>query len=218
MSYSIKTTALSLAAMVGAAGLLSWLLWWSTLAGPDEASAQAVVDRACNQMAWVRSYDATGTVKGYENGRLDETLTLRLRVEGDDYHVRYTARSDGATADYRRVNGVGYYRDSTEGNRWRVMTTTRFRDPGENLGGLGDNPICPLTSNLRSFGSAFDAGQQLRRYGSPEGMGRPAFQERAHDVQGLNGGGQQLRVLGEQTGTACAAQTAHRLPGPVHCH
>ena len=175
-------------AIVGVALLVSWMLWSSSLAGPDEASAQGVVNRACHTANRAASYDVTGSVKGYVNGRADESFSMTGSVQDDDYQVRYTAMSDGATVEYRRVNGVSYSRSSTGGNQWRTMRQGILKDPGAGFGGLGDNPVCPNTthSDLRYAGRSLVDGVPARLYAAGQDLDIQPFRSTPSTFRGAS--------------------------------
>ena len=134
-------------------------IWVLAMVGMDRASANQVVQRACDGMEQIKSYDVTATVSEAQG----ETITLTAMVEGDDYHITLTAQSDGATAEYMQVGGASYVRESRFGPDWR-LSEVPFGGFNTDSLGLGDNPICPEVRGFSEVGQEQIGGVDTRRY------------------------------------------------------
>ena len=156
---------------------LGGMALWLTIVDAPPASAQQVVESACSQMEGVDNYDISGTITGVKEGvPWEEAITIEASLSGDDYHVLYTARSDGATMEYIRVGGVGYVRESLSGNVWE-MADRPLQDLDVYISVLGDSPVCPSTlegitksvGDLMSDDGISNTGEDTTQYTSGEG-------------------------------------------------
>ena len=122
-----------------------------TLGDAPVASAEQLMQDTCRRMERLDNYDITGTITADKDGVIwEEVISVEARLSGDDYQVKYTASTDGATAEFIRVGGVGYWRESMSGNVWK-RAAGPLGDLDIYIRELGDTPACPgsLTSVAR---------------------------------------------------------------------
>ena len=149
---------------------------WVALLDTPQASAQEVVEGACNQMNGVDSFDLYSVKKASLDGvPWEGTLVQKARISGADYHSQYTVEATGDTDEIIRVGGKGYYRSND--NAWQVSDGP-LQDTTSHLAALGVTPICPDLSKVTWKGEEELNGVKVDRYISGSAM--------AEEVAALN--------------------------------
>ena len=128
----------------------------------QEASPQQEVQSACAELGRTESFDLTIHAK---DNTTQDTLITSVSVQGDDFSGSLTFSGQGTWAEFIRANGVDYYREGT--GAW-AASNARFSDVGRILPGVGDNPVCPDTSNFVAAGDEVLDGVKVKRYADPE--------------------------------------------------
>ena len=112
-----------------AIGAVALFLWLDNRDAPM-ASAQEVVQTACDDMAKIDSYDFIASVKAEQDGvAFPDTLTVKASISGDDYQVSFSAGAD-STSEGIKVGDKGYVRSTAGGNVWKVSEAS---SPGRYL-------------------------------------------------------------------------------------
>ena len=145
------------------------LLFWPDLDDEPAASAQEVVESACDSMEKVESYDMATTIKVTGDGALELTGTFKAEVSGPDFRYENTY-SDGYSNRAISVGGKDYVR-YVRANKDGIFTTKGWevfeegvRDVESWLSDLGDTPICPDLSNVTFAGEEDLDGVKTSRY------------------------------------------------------
>ena len=158
----------------------------STATPIPQASAQEVVESACDHMEGVDSYDFMASVKAEQDGvPFPDALTVEASVSGKDYQISFTG-GDGSTSEGIWVGNKGYTRSTAGGNVWEVSAA-----PLENivsqLSQLGDSPVCPDLSNVSLKGEDELDGVKVTVYtsGDTAGVEKDALDDVDSSFQGL---------------------------------
>ena len=157
-------------AVVALASLTLWTLLRSE--GQPAASAQEVVESACDDLEKARSYDMSATLKGSGDGvPWPITFTFKAQVSGHDYQSSLRA-TDGSGEDIVRIGDTDYQRSIiTDGSGgviekgWQV-SDTKLRDVDSWLSALGDSPVCPDLSDVLYLGDEQIDGVKVTHYAS----------------------------------------------------
>ena len=151
MSARAKIALPVILAVVALASLTLWMLLRSE--GQPAASAQVVVESACESLEKARSYDMSATLKGSGDGVPWPAFTFKAQVSGSDYQSSLRA-TDGSGEDIIRIGDTDYERSLiTDGSGgvidegWQI-SNTKLRDVDSWLGALGASPICPDVSDV----------------------------------------------------------------------
>ena len=140
MSARAKIALPVILAVVALASLTLWTLLRSE--GQPAASAQEVVESACDDLDKAASYDFIGTYKHTPPGGIGTfDMEIKGEVSGEDYHFEYTYEGTLIRA-LRRVGDKSYA--TQPGGVWELYNG-RLQDFNVTLGAgaLGDTPICP---------------------------------------------------------------------------
>ena len=181
--------ALTLGIVVLAGGAL---LFWPDLDDEPPASAQEVVESACESLEKARSYDMSATLKGSGNGVPWPAFTFKAQVSGSDYQSSLRA-TDGSGEDIIRIGDTDYDRSLiTDGSGgiidegWRT-SDTKLRDVDSWLGALGDSPACPDLSNVLYLGDEQLDGVKVSHYasGDTDGSQKKALDALDSTYEGL---------------------------------
>ena len=147
------------------------LFFWPDLDDEPPASAQVVVESACESLEKARSYDMSATLKGSGNGVPWPAFTFKAQVSGSDYQSSLRA-TDGSGEDIIRIGDTDYERSLiTDGSGgvidegWQI-SNTKLRDVDSWLGALGDSPICPDVSDVLYLGEEQLDGVKVSHYAS----------------------------------------------------
>ena len=158
---SIKiASALTLGIVVLAGGAL---FFWPDLDDEPQASAQEVVESACDDVDKAASYDFIGTLKHTSPGaETSVTAEVKGEVSGEDYHFEYTYEGALIRA-LRRVGDKSYATQA--GGVWELYSSG-LQDVDVSLGALGDTPICPDITGIVYKGDEELDGVKVKRYSS----------------------------------------------------
>ena len=159
-------------------------LWLRPQGATPEASAQAAVESACDNLATEKEYDFTASLKGTNNGvSFPYAVTQKGNVSGEDYYTVFTV-SNGETDEFMRVGGDSYWRRSEAGNVWERMDIDLKHTAG-NLSALGNTPICPDLSEVVQKGETELDGVKVIRYisGDIDGSAKEALEQTGNDTR-----------------------------------
>ena len=147
------------------------LFFWPDLDDEPPASAQVVVESACESLEKARSYDMSATLKGSGDGVPWPAFTFKAQVSGSDYQSSLRA-TDGSGEDIVRIGDTDYQRSIiTDGSGgviekgWQV-SDTKLRDVDSWLSALGDSPVCPDLSDVLYLGDEQIDGVKVTHYAS----------------------------------------------------
>lgn len=107
---------------------------WFVASEDSSVNAQIAVERACQKIQQLSSYDATvyynlSTTEIRPDAPNRTHSTLKYQVNGDDWHAEQWEKGI-VTSENKRVDGVDYYKDHVYGDHWHlVQGSGSFSDP-----------------------------------------------------------------------------------------
>ena len=150
--------------LVGAVLLGAGIAWWLGLGSGDgepEASAQEVVQNACNNVQIARSYDVNSTVVTPPQvwdgpGATSTSWTITTNFSGEDFYMSAHAPDVPAAFEFIFKDGVVYYRQGEQqgegewGTKDREWAKAIALGVGLDLDAQGST-LCPTAVNNDRF-------------------------------------------------------------------
>ena len=159
------------------------------IVGVGEPNVITAPEVVCSHMYNLDNYKYTATITTERNGVPEEVdVTLKAIVSGDDYYA-FLHVSNGQAAEFKRVDGTDYERESQDGMTWPAWELARgeLREPHALLTDLGETPMCPSTDNLELLGEEELDGRMTTKYasGDTDGAERAAIDALDDTFRGL---------------------------------
>ena len=142
---------------------LGIVFWWRAAGETPAASAQDIVQTACDSLELAKYYDVEAWASEYVDNPSDAfTSYLTMRVAEKDFHLVYSDQAGDGVLEFIRVDDQVYQRESQYQPEWK-LSNRKFDDPLSHLSAFG-NPICPDVSKFRGVGKESLEGSEVNRY------------------------------------------------------